>query len=171
MLSFSFIIISFSLKYENRLVSSSSIRNALLNANLKIARDMLGFDYFWNYVVVEGNKNGRKIGYPTINQNFPSDCIIPKIGVYASRVNVDGKEYMGVTNIGVRPSISLVGRPIAETYIIDYFGEELYGKCVKVSILKYIRGEKKFDSLQQLKSAIRKDLNIAENYKCLNFWH
>ena len=160
-----------SLKYENRLVSSSSIRNALLNANLKIARDMLGFDYFWNYVVVEGNKNGRKIGYPTINQNFPSDCIIPKIGVYASRVNVDGKEYMGVTNIGVRPSISLVGRPIAETYIIDYFGEELYGKCVKVSILKYIRGEKKFDSLQQLKSAIRKDLNIAENYKCLNFWH
>ena len=78
---------------------------------------------------------------------------------------------MGVTNIGVRPSISLVSRPIAETYIIDYFGEELYGKRVKVSILKYIRGEKKFDSLHSLKSAIRKDLSIVENYKCLNFLH
>lgn len=154
-----------SLKNEDRLVSSSRIRKALLNADLKIARDMLGFDYFWNYVVVEGDKNGRKIGYPTINQNFPLDCIIPKIGVYVSRVNVNGKEYMGVTNIGVRPSVSLVNRPIAETYIIDYFGEELYGKHVKVSILKYIRGEKKFASLLQLKKAIKEDLHIVENYK------
>ncbi len=160
-----------SLKHENRLISSSIIRKALLNADLTIARDMLGYDYFWNYVVVEGNKNGRKIGYPTINQNFPSDCIIPKIGVYVSRVIIDEKEYMGVTNIGVRPSISLVSRPIAETYIINYCGKNLYGKRVKVSILKYIRGEKKFDSLNQLKSAIRKDLNIAENYKCINFLH
>ena len=158
-----------SLKYEGGLVSSSNIRNALLNSDLKVARDMLGFDYFWNYVVVEGDKNGRKIGYPTINQNFPSDCIIPKIGVYVSRINIDGKEYVGVTNIGVRPSISLVSRPIAETYIIDYFGEELYGKHIRVSILKYIRGEKQFDSLQQLKKAINKDVLVAENYKYVNF--
>lgn len=157
-----------SLKNGNMLISSSNIRKALLNADLKMARDMLGYDYFWDYVVVEGNKNGRKIGYPTINQNFPHDCIIPKIGVYVSRVHIDGKEYMGVTNIGVRPSISLISRPIAETYIINYFGEELYGKHVKVSILEYIRGEKKFDSLQQLKKAIKEDLHIVENYKYRN---
>ena len=157
-----------SLKYEDGLVSSSSIRNALLNADLKMVRDMLGFDYFWDYVVVEGDKNGRKIGYPTINQNFPFDCIIPKIGVYVSRVNIDGKEYMGITNIGVRPSINLVKRPIAETYIIDYLGEELYGKRVKVSILEYVRDEKKFASLKQLQKAIKKDLHIVEKYKYIN---
>lgn len=151
-----------SLKNGNMLISSSNIRKALLNADLKTAKDMLGYDYFWNYVVVKGDKNGRKIGYPTINQNFPYNCIIPKTGVYVSRVDIDGKEYMGVTNIGVRPSVSLVKRPIAETYIIDYFSEELYGTRVKVSILEYIRGEKKFISLNQLKKAIKEDLNIVE---------
>lgn len=155
-----------SLKYEGGLVSSSRIRNALVDADLKTVKNMLGYDYFWNRVVVEGNKNGRKIGYPTINQNFPLDCIIPKIGVYVSKVNVNGAEHMGITNIGVRPSVSLINRPIAETYIINYCGEELYGQYVKVSILKYVRGEKKFDSLQQLKSAIKEDLNVAKNYEC-----
>lgn len=153
------------LKYESKLVSSSRIRKALLDANLTTASNMLGYDYFWNRVVVEGNKNGRKIGYPTINQNFPLDCIIPKVGVYVSKVNVNGTEYMGITNIGVRPSVSLINRPIAETYIINYCGAELYGQHVKVSILKYVRGEKMFDSLQQLKSAIKEDLNVAKNYE------
>lgn len=154
-----------SLKDGSEPISSSKIRRALLDADLITASNMLGYDYFWNRVVVEGNKNGRKIGYPTINQNFPLDCIIPKRGVYVSKVNVNEAEYMGVTNIGVRPSVSLVSRPIAETYIINYCGSELYGQCVKVSILKYVRGEKKFDSLQQLKSAIKEDLNFAKNYK------
>ncbi len=154
-----------SLEYESKLVSSSRIRGALLDANLKTVKNMLGYDYFWNRVVVEGNKNGRKLGYPTINQNFPLDCIIPKVGVYVSKVNVNGTEYMGITNIGVRPSVSLINRPIAETYIINYCGSELYGQCVRVSILKYVRGEKKFDSLQQLKSAIKEDLNFAKNYE------
>ena len=155
-----------SLKYEGGLVSSSRIRSALVDADLKTVKNMLGYDYFWNRVVVEGNKNGRKIGYPTINQNFPLGCIIPKIGVYVSKVNVNGAEHMGITNIGVRPSVSLINRPIAETYIINYCGEELYGQYVKVSILKYVRGEKKFDSLQQLKNAIKEDLNVAKNYEC-----
>lgn len=154
-----------SLKYEDGIISSSKIRRALLDADLITARNMLGYDYFWNRVVVEGNKNGRKIGYPTINQNFPLDCIIPKVGVYVSKVKVNETEYMGITNIGVRPSVNLVNRPIAETYIINYCGEELYGQHVKVSILKYVRGEQKFDSLQQLKSAIKEDLNFAKNYK------
>lgn len=154
-----------SLKYEDGLVSSSRIRKDLVNGNLKMVRNMLGYDYFWNYVVVEGNKNGRKIGYPTINQHFPQECIIPKVGVYVSRVNINGLEYAGVTNIGVRPSVSLIDRPIAETYIIDYFGDELYGQCIKVSILKYIRGEKKFGSLKRLINAIKEDLNFAKNYE------
>lgn len=153
-----------SLKYEGGLVSSSRIRSALVDADLKTVKNMLGYDYFWNRVVVEGNKNGRKIGYPTINQNFPLGCIIPKNGVYVSKVNVNGSEYMGITNIGVRPSVSLINRPIAETYIINYCGEELYGQYVKVSILKYVRGEKKFNSLQQLKSAIKEDLNVAKKF-------
>ena len=154
-----------SLKDGSEPISSSKIRRALLDADLKIVKNMLGYDYFWNRVVVEGNKNGRKIGYPTINQKFPLDCIIPKRGVYVSKVNVNEAEYMGVTNIGVRPSVSLVSRPIAETYIINYCGSELYGQCVKVSILKYVKKKKKFDSLQQLKSAIKEDLNFAKNYK------
>ena len=157
-----------SLKYEDSLISSSRIRRALLEADLQTVRNMLGHNYFWNYVVVEGNKNGRKIGYPTINQKFPLGCLIPKCGVYVSKITINKAEYMGLTNIGVRPSVDLISRPIAETYIINYFGEELYGQRVKVSILEYIREEKKFSSLQKLKNAIKEDLHVVEGYEYMD---
>ena len=144
------------------IISSSRIRKALAMADLKTVKNLLGRNYFWNYLVSKGEKNGRKIGYPTINQQFPTECIIPRPGVYVSKVWIEGKEHLGVSNIGIRPSVSLLRRPIAETHIVDFCGEDLYGKFVPVAILKYIRPEKKFNSIDQLKSQISEDVKFAK---------
>ena len=111
------------MRQGGEIVSSSRIRKALSEADLKTVRSLLGRDYFVNYSVVEGEKNGHKIGYPTINQKFPSNCIVPKRGVYVSKVLVGKKEYLGVSNIGIRPSVSALTKPILETHIVDYCGK------------------------------------------------
>ncbi len=150
---------------DGEIVSSSRVRKALARADLKTVKNLLGRNYFWTYLVSKGEKNGRKIGYPTINQQFPVECIIPRSGVYVSKVRVEGKEYLGVSNIGIRPSVSVLRRPIAETHIVDFCGKELYGKRVLVTILNYIRPEKKFDSIQELKNQISEDVKFAKKLK------
>ena len=150
---------------DGEIVSSSRVRKGLDEADFKRVKNLLGRNYFWNYLVSKGEKNGRKIGYPTINQQFPAECIIPRSGVYVSKVWAEGKEYLGVSNIGIRPSVSVLRRPIAETHIVDFCGKELYGKSVSVTILNYIRSEKKFDSIEQLKNQISDDVKIAKKLK------
>ncbi|MDE5853249.1 MAG: riboflavin biosynthesis protein RibF [Oscillospiraceae bacterium] len=149
--------------YDGEVVSSSRVRKAIAVANLQTVREMLGYDYFWDYEVVSGDKNGRKIGYPTINQHFPVGYIVPKRGVYASKVNVGGNIYLGVTNIGVRPTLNKLENPIAETYIINYSSKPLYNENIRVSINKYLREEKKFGSIDELKREISKNVLEASN--------
>lgn len=149
--------------YGGEIVSSSRVRTAIAGADLQTARGLLGYDYFWEYEVVGGDKNGRKIGYPTINQHFPVGYIVPKRGVYASKVNVGGNIYLGVTNIGVRPTLNELENPIAETYIINYGGELLYNENIRVSINKYLREERKFESIDELKKEISKNVLEALN--------
>ncbi len=145
-------------------VSSTKIRHLINNGEIEIANSMLG-DYFtYDFTVERGDGIGHKMGFPTINQFFPEDFIIPKYGVYASRVRLDGKYYSAVTNIGVRPTVS--GDSLrSETCIFDFEGD-LYGRNVEVSLMKFLREEKKFASLEQLKEAVDKDISKAkEIYK------
>jgi len=150
-------------------VSSTRIRSLLKEGNVETAQKLLGRPFCYDFTVEEGNKIGRLMDTPTINQYFPKDFCIPKYGVYASLVKIKNKIYYGVTNIGVKPTVGS-SLPLSETWIADFDGD-LYGKQVSVFLLKFIRPEKKFDSLDLLRSQILSDgvsaKNIAEEYlKC-----
>ena len=106
--------------------------------------------------VIKGDSRGRTIGFPTINQKYPQELVKIKFGVYKTKVLVDGKEFDGVTNIGLRPTFES-DYVISETYIKNFSGD-LYGKTVRIIPCKFLREEKKFSSLLELKNQIEKDI-------------
>lgn len=141
-------------------VSSTRIRQALENGDIPLANAMLGRDFSYKQKVVSGDKRGRLIGAPTINQHFDPDFVIPKIGVYASVTVLGGKEYPSVTNIGLRPSFANEDLR-SETCILNFSGD-LYGQFIEVRLLEYLRGEIKFDSMEALGSRIKLDAAKSE---------
>lgn len=147
-------------KYLGEVISSSRIREALNNGKIPSASKMLGYDYFINFKVVEGNKLGRKIGYPTINQKFEPGIFIPKHGVYASVAEINGRLFPSITNIGVKPTFNDFSNPISETHILN-FSSNLYGQRVKVILLDYIREQHKFSSFERLQDEIEKNIKEA----------
>lgn len=145
--------------YDNgELISSTIIRSLLASGDVMRAERLLGKPYGFVSKVVHGAHLGHTLGFPTINQIIPKELICPKYGVYSTIVIVDGKEYAGVTNFGVKPTVSKDNTPVAETYIIDFDGD-VYGKEIGVFFCKMLREEKKFSSLEELKE------NIAMNVK------
>lgn len=147
---------------EGKTVSSTEIRKALENGDIEAANEMLGFPFGFTAPVFTGDRRGRLLGAPTINQYIPEELIVPKFGVYASRVFLDRKEYVGVTNVGARPTFG-EGSVRSETYIVDFSGD-LYGRDVRVEICSFIRGEKKFPDADTLKAQIEKDVASAKGY-------
>ncbi len=141
--------------YKADAIGSSRIRNALQSGDIQSANDMLGRRYGYSLKVVHGRQLGRTIGIPTINQAFPEDFCLPMFGAYASLVTVEGVEYRGITNIGVKPTVGS-DKPVSETWILGFSGD-LYGKIVDVRLVSFIRGEKKFASVDELKKQILAD--------------
>lgn len=143
-------------------VSSTRIRTAVENGDMEEVNKLLGFHFCYSSEVFSGDKRGRLLGAPTINQFLPEGLAVPKFGVYASKVFFDGKEYTGVTNIGSRPTFQ--GESVrSETYIIDYSGD-LYGHTVEIKLYKFIREEKKFPDADALKKQIKADVSETEKY-------
>lgn len=142
-------------EYENEPVSSTRIRTALKNGEIEKANAMLGRSFGYCLEVVHGDKIGRLLDCPTINQLFPPELIVPKYGVYSSLTTLGGKQLRSVTNIGRRPSFEK-DEERSETHIIDFSGD-LYGQKIDVRLLSYKRGEKKFDSLEELKAQLNID--------------
>ena len=141
------------------IVSSTQIRKLIAAGEIEKANTMLG-DYFsYDFTVEKGDGRGRVIGFPTINQFFPQDFIVPKFGVYMSMTEIDGETYLSVTNVGVRPTVSEDSMR-SETCILDYTGD-LYGKKIQVQLVKYLREEKKFPDINALTEAIGKDIECA----------
>ena len=146
--------------YQEQLISSTRIRNALENGDIEAANDMLGRKFSYDFLVVEGNKIGKKyFGFPTINQHFPVGFINLKHGVYASQATVDGVVYPSVTNFGCHPTIG-GDKVLSETCVLGFDGN-LYNQRIKVELLSFIRGEKKFQSKEELKEQIDKDSKLA----------
>lgn len=141
-------------------VSSTRIRLAVEQGDLPLANSMLGRPFSYRAPVVSGYRRGHLIGAPTINQHFDSNFVKPKKGVYASFTTLNGVDYPSVTNIGLRPSFENEDFR-SETCIIGFSGN-LYGESVEVSLLKYIRDEKKFDSVEALGKQISADAVTAE---------
>lgn len=147
---------------DGETVSSTKIRKAIENGEIGKANKMLGFPFGFSAEVFSGDKRGRLLGSPTINQFLPEGLSVPKFGVYASKVYFDGKEYIGVTNIGSRPTFQ--GNSVrSETYIVDFNGD-LYGKTVEVEIYEFLRTEKKFPDAESLKMQIALDIKGTLDY-------
>lgn len=145
-------------KYNGETVSSSLIKKLLATGKIEKVNSLLERRYSYFLPVIKGEKIGSKILLPTINQKFPENLIVPKFGVYKSKVSINGKDFNGITNIGVAPTLKNEPFPISETYILDFQREKLYNENVKVSLLKFLRPERKFNSLEELKNAIELDI-------------
>ena len=138
-------------------VSSTRIREYLKNGEIEKANKLLTFPFSFTAEVISGDRRGRTIGFPTVNQKYPSELIPLKFGVYKSKMLIDGKEYEGITDIGIRPTFK-TDYIISETYIIGFSGD-LYGKDITTAPTRFVRGEVKFSSIEELKRQIEADIN------------
>lgn len=137
-------------------VSSTAIREMITKGDIETANRFLGYELSYKLPVTQGSKIGRTIGFPTINQKIPDYMVKPKNGVYKSWTIVDGRTYRSITNIGVKPTVDYKGGAVMETHITGYDGN-LYGQTVRVALREFIRDEKKFAGLEELKRQIEED--------------
>ncbi|MBR5991871.1 MAG: bifunctional riboflavin kinase/FAD synthetase [Clostridia bacterium] len=142
--------------YEGQPVSTTRIKKALEKGKIETANRMLGRPYSFRLQVVDGDKRGRHLDAPTINQKADPHIVIPKYGVYMSKATVGDRSYLAITNIGVRPTFYEDAEPSIETHILDFEGD-LYGKFVEIALLRFIRPEKKFASFTDLEVQIKND--------------
>ena len=155
------------IKVDGETVSSSAIKAHLLQGETEIAAKMLGRAYSLKARVLTGKNLGHTIGFPTANQQFHANTLIPKRGIYASIcITEDGKKRVAISNIGIRPTITdgsdnhIIN---CETHVHD-FDENIYGKVVSVEFHRYLREEKKFESIKALCNQIRADLKSSIRY-------
>lgn len=143
-------------------VNSSKLRELLQTGDVEKANKLMTQNFSYSLEVVHGQKRGRGMGYPTANQYFPPELVLPRFGVYVSSTEIDGKMYKSFTNIGSRPTFP-EDDVRSETHIFDFDGD-LYGKIVRVSLHKFIREEKKFLSAEELISQLAEDKKTAEEF-------
>ncbi len=146
--------------FEGAPVSSTRIRESIKNGDIKTANKMLGRYFSYDFPVVHGDARGRTLGSPTINQFFSDNFAVAEYGVYASFTIVNGKKYISVTNIGVRPTIEGVSEKRSETNIVGFDGD-LYGQNIEVFLVEKLRGEMVFKSLDELGARISADREKA----------
>nr|WP_315240565.1 bifunctional riboflavin kinase/FAD synthetase [uncultured Flavobacterium sp.] len=141
-------------------VSSTKIRKALLDGNMALANEYLGYSYFLTGEVVKGKQLGRTIGFPTANIQIEEDYkLIPKTGVYVVKTLIDQKEIFGMMNIGFNPTVNGQKQTI-EVNLFDFDGT-IYGEKLQISLLKYLRKEQKFGSVDLLKEQLNLDKKTA----------
>jgi len=146
---------------QDQYINSTEIRTALQSGNIDEANRLLTYHYSITGKVVEGFRLGRKIGFPTANiePNHP-DKLIPKTGVYAVKVRWNNLHYMGMLNIGNRPTVSNDGKISIEVHILD-FEEDIYSHNIEITFIKKIRDEKKFENIDELIAQLQKDKNFV----------
>ncbi len=141
-------------------LSSTYIRNLIREGEMQQASSLIYGGFSFTAPVAHGDARGRELGFPTANQEYPKDLVKLKFGVYISRVTIEGKQYDAITNVGIRPTFKTetIG---CETYIKDFIGD-IYEKPMTTELLRFIREEKKFSSVDELKNAILKDVKLLE---------
>ncbi len=150
-------------KYEGRKISSSDIRDCIRHGEIKRANEMLGYNYYYKLPVLHGNKIGRTLDFPTINQEITKGYILPLFGVYITRTKIDGKWYNSISNIGVKPTVEERSAPLIETNILDFEGD-IYGQVVEVELICFLRPERKFESVDELKRQVKSDINKTREF-------
>lgn len=159
---FGFVVEPISLIVKKDKISSTLIRQALVNGDLASTVSMLGRNYSLTQRVVKGAMRGRQLGFPTANLRLNPH--FPIRGVFVTSVEIDKKKYLAVTNVGTRPTVD--GKtPLAEVHVLDFSGN-LYGKRIKVEFLHKIRDEIQFANIEQLKLRIANDICKAQELMC-----
>ena len=148
--------------YNGKTVSSTRIKELLACGDIQTANILSENEFSFISTVQKGDARGRTWGFPTLNQRYPEGICEVKRGVYQTVVTIDGKEYNAVTNIGVRPTYE-TQFVAAESFVLDYSGY-CYGQEVKVSLIKYLREEKKFSSKEELIAAIKNDAEYVKKH-------
>ena len=148
------------LNKKNLIISSTLIRNTIKNGKIEYANTLLGRPWAIEGVVQRGDKRGRTIGFPTCNIDL-KNYVIPKLGVYSAEILIKNKvKKIGIVNIGYRPTFRKK-KLILEAHIFN-FNKNLYDKRIKIMLIKFIRGEKKFKNIIELKKQIKKDIKNAK---------
>ncbi|KZS40955.1 bifunctional riboflavin kinase/FMN adenylyltransferase [Aquimarina aggregata] len=144
-------------------ISSTKIREALLQGDVAKANTYLGYQFMLTGKVIKGKELGRKLNYPTANLHIAEDYkLVPKNGVYIVKSHIDGKTYFGMMNIGTNPTVNGTTQSI-ETHFFDA-DFNLYDKKIQIQMLKRIRDEKKFDSIAELQDAMQQDEDFSREY-------
>ena len=148
----------------DRKVSSTQIRNALAAGDVRTAAEMLGYRYTLHGVVVSGNMLGRTMGFPTANMALYEPLkTVPADGVYAVEVEVLGRNYGGVCNIGTRPTVGAGNARTIETHILG-FNDNIYGLDIRIRFIDRLREERRFSSMEELRMQIECDKDKAAGY-------
>ncbi|MBN1367012.1 MAG: bifunctional riboflavin kinase/FAD synthetase [Dehalococcoidales bacterium] len=142
-------------------VSSTAIRKALADGNMKRVESFTGHYFSFTGKVVQGEKRGRKLGFPTANLDVHPRQALPPFGIYATLAHIGGKTYQSVTNIGIRPTFT-EGRRTIEVFIMD-FEKDIYGKELRVDFITKLRDEKKFSSVDELVKQMTEDVKQSKN--------
>lgn len=147
-------------RYGDMVISSTYIRDALAQGDVELAENLLGYPYALTGIVRHGRKLGRTLGFPTMNIEPEKYKILPRYGVYACRVKIDGQWYNGVGNAGVKPTVTDDRRRLLEVYVYGYEGDA-YGKEVTAQFCGFERPEVKFGSVEELKDRVMKDMEYG----------
>lgn len=152
------------LSIDGVIASSTYIRQLISEGDIEKANKFLGHPHTLSDTVHSGYHLGTKLGTPTINMYFPEGVLVPRHGVYATRVFLDdGSCCCAVSNVGVRPTVGENNRVNVESYLLNYSGN-LYGRQVRLEFLSFIRPEVKFDTVEDLGAQIKKDAQTAQYY-------
>ena len=142
------------LKYKNDIISSTLIKQKLVEGDIHLSNELLGSNFVLSGVVKKGAQIGRTIGFPTANIDYPKNIVKIPYGVYY--VKIGNKR--GIMNWGMKPTVHNTLNPVAETHIFDFDGD-LYGQDLRIELLNRIRGEIKFNNLDELQQQIKKDID------------
>ena len=149
-------------RLRDQRVSSSKIRQLLAEGRVNLARRMLGRPYGVEGLVIRGNDRGHTLGFPTANLH-PQNRVIPAHGVYVTGTLIEGQWRRSLTNVGTRPTFETATEPSVETFVMNWTGD-LYGDVIRVRFLYRLRDEKKFASVDALRTQINQDVAQAERY-------
>lgn len=149
---------------SGREISSTAVREEVEDGRMEQAEQLLGRPYAVGGIVGQGKQLGRKLGMPTVNLYPEKDKLLPPFGVYYAKVDCEGEQYDGITNIGYKPTVSDEPVVSVETYLYDV-NLNLYGKEIRVSLLHFKRPEQKFDSIEALKAQMQQDIAAGDLYR------
>ena len=148
---------------DERDISSTFIREEIAAGNFAKANHLLGYRYFVTGEVVHGNQFGRTMGIPTMNQLPPEEKLLPPNGVYVTETVIGEKRYRGITNVGCKPTVGEKNPIGVETHLFD-FEEDVYGRIVTVEFLASVRSERRFSSVEELKSQMQRDIICGRTF-------